>query len=77
MSDTILAYLISLGIIGAGVVWIVAGTISTTSALCIAVGVTTIAVGWISFMIEFRNRTRYLHPHQIDHRPGRPRLAMR
>src|SRR6516164_3806108 len=32
MSDTILAYLISLGIIGAGVVWIVAGTISTTSA---------------------------------------------
>jgi hypothetical protein len=58
MSDTILAHLISLGIIGASVVWIVAGTIWTTSALCIAVGVTTIAVGWISFMIEFRNRTR-------------------
>jgi len=58
VSDTILAYLISLGMIGAGVVWIVAGTISTTSALCIAVGVTTIAVGWISFMIEVRNRTR-------------------
>ena len=58
MSDKILAYLISLGIIGAGVVWIVAGTISTISALCIAVGVTTIAVGWISFMIEVRNRTR-------------------
>ena len=58
MSDKILAYLLSLGIIGAGVVWIVAGTISTTSALCIAVGVTTIAVGWISFMIEVRNRTR-------------------
>jgi hypothetical protein len=57
MSDTILAYLISLGIIGAGVIWIVAGTISTTSALCIAMGVVTIAVGWISFMVEFRNRT--------------------
>ena len=58
MSDTTLGYLVSLGIIGAGVVWIVAGTIWTTSALCIAVGVTTIAVGWISFVIEFRNRTR-------------------
>jgi hypothetical protein len=57
MSDTLLAYLISLGIIGAGVIWIVAGTISTTSALCIAMGVVTIAVGWISFMVEFRNRT--------------------
>jgi hypothetical protein len=56
-SDTLLAYLISLGIIGAGVIWIVAGTISTTSALCIAMGVVTIAVGWISFMVEFRNRT--------------------
>ena len=57
MSDTILSYLISLGIIGAGVGWIVAGTISTTSALCIAMGVVTIAVGWISFMVEFRDRT--------------------
>jgi hypothetical protein len=56
MSDTILSYLISLGIIGAGVVWIIAGTISTASALCIALGVLTIAVGWISFMVEFRNR---------------------
>jgi len=58
MGDTMLGYLVSLGIIFAGVLWIVAGTISTTSALCIAVGVTTIAVGWISFMIEVRNRTR-------------------
>jgi uncharacterized membrane protein YphA (DoxX/SURF4 family) len=57
MSDTLLAYLTSLGIIGAGVIWIVAGTISTASALCIAMGVVTIAVGWISFMVEFRNRT--------------------
>jgi hypothetical protein len=58
MSDTILGYLVSLGIIGAGVVWILAGTISTASALCIAIGMVTIAVGWISFMVEFRNRMR-------------------
>jgi hypothetical protein len=57
MSDTILGYLVSLGIIFAGVIWIVAGTISTTSALCIAVGAVTIAVGWVSFTIEFRNNT--------------------
>jgi hypothetical protein len=56
MSDTILAYLVSLGIIGAGVVWIVAGTIWTASALCIAIGMVTVGVGWISFMVEFRNR---------------------
>jgi hypothetical protein len=58
MSDTILGYLVSLGIIFAGVVWIVAGTISTASDLCIAIGMVTIAVGWISFMVEFRNRMR-------------------
>jgi hypothetical protein len=57
MSDTILGYLVSLGIIFAGVIWIVAGTISTTSALCIAMGAVTIAVGWVSFTIEFRNNT--------------------
>jgi len=45
MSDTALGYLVSLGIIFAGVVWIVAGTIYTASALCIAIGVVTIAVG--------------------------------
>ena len=56
MSDTILAYLISLGIIGAGVVWIVAGTIWMASDLCIAIGVVTIAIGWISFMVEFHYR---------------------
>jgi hypothetical protein len=58
MSDTILGYLVSLGIIGAGVVWIIAGTISTASDLCIAIGMVTIAVGWISFMREFRIRMR-------------------
>jgi hypothetical protein len=51
-----LGYLVSLGIIFAGVVWIVAGTISTASDLCIAIGAATIALGWISFMVEFRNR---------------------
>jgi hypothetical protein len=38
MSDTVLVYIISLGIVGAGVGWIVAGTYSTTSELCIAIG---------------------------------------
>jgi hypothetical protein len=37
MSDTILAYLVSLGMIGAGVVWIIAGTIWTASNLYIAI----------------------------------------
>ena len=45
MSDTILGYLVSLGIIGAGVVWTIAGTIYTASDLCIAIGMATIAVG--------------------------------
>ena len=56
MNDRVLAYLVSLGIIGAGVIWIVAGTYSATSELCIAIGLLTIAVGWISFVVEFRNR---------------------
>ena len=56
MNDRVLAYLVSLGIIGAGVIWIVAGTYSAASELCIAIGLLTIAVGWISFMVEFRNK---------------------
>jgi hypothetical protein len=55
MSDTVLAYVVSLAIIGAGVIWIVAGTYSTTSAFCITIGVLTIVVGWISVAVEFRN----------------------
>jgi hypothetical protein len=58
MSNTIPGHLVSLGIIFAGVVWIVAGTIWTASELCIAIGMVTIGVGWISFMVEFRNRMR-------------------
>ena len=52
MIDTVLAYLISLGIIGAGVMWIVAGTNPATSVLCISLGVLTIAVGLISLLGE-------------------------
>jgi hypothetical protein len=52
-----LAYLVSLGIIGAGVIWIVGGMSSPTSALGIGIGVLTIAVGLISFLTELRQRT--------------------
>ena len=62
MSDTMLGYLVSLGIIFAGVLWIVAGTIYTASDLCIAIGMVTVAVGWISFMVEFRNRRHWTAP---------------
>ena len=57
MSDTILAYLVSLGIIGAGAIWIIAGTGPATCVLCIAFGVLCIVVGLISLLIEFRHRT--------------------
>ena len=53
MSNTILAYLVSFGIIGAGVVWIVAGT---NSVLCIAIGVVSIAVGAFSVLNELGRR---------------------
>jgi hypothetical protein len=53
MSDTILAYIISLGKIGAGVGWIVAGT-----GLCIAIGIVSIAVGAISLLNELSNRAQ-------------------
>jgi uncharacterized membrane protein HdeD (DUF308 family) len=57
MNDTILAYLISLVIIGTGVCWIVAGTNSTAPLGWISLGVLTIAVGLISFLTELRHRT--------------------
>jgi hypothetical protein len=56
MIDTVLAYLISLGIIGAGVIWIVAGINPATSILCVTVGVLTLAVGLISLLTELRHR---------------------
>ena len=55
MIDTALAYLISVGIIGIGIVWIVVGTSSATSAIWITIGVPTIAVGLSSFLTELRN----------------------
>jgi hypothetical protein len=55
MSDTALAYLISLGIIGVGVIWIFAGANSATSTIWIAIGILTLAVGSISFLTELRN----------------------
>jgi len=54
MSDTTTAYLVSVGIIGAGAIWIDAGT-----TLCIAIGVPTIVVGLISLLAELRLRCTY------------------
>ncbi len=55
MIDTAQAYLISLGIVGIGVVWILAGANSATSIIWITIGILTIAVGLISFLTELRN----------------------
>ena len=48
MSTT--AYLVSLGIIGAGAIWVNVGT-----TLCIGIGVPTIVVGLISLLAELRD----------------------
>jgi hypothetical protein len=53
MSDTIFAYIVSLGIIGAGVGWMVAGT-----GLCIGIGIVSIVVGAISLLNELSNGAR-------------------
>jgi hypothetical protein len=53
MSDTILAFVISLGLIGAGLGWIVAGS---NSAIFITIGVASIVVGAISVLNELRHR---------------------
>jgi hypothetical protein len=63
MSDTVFAYLISLGIIGAGVVWIIAGSNvwwygCRDPALCIAIGILSIGVGAISLLNEVGNRAQ-------------------
>jgi hypothetical protein len=50
MGDTTTAYLVSVGIIGAGAIWIDART-----TLCIAIGVPTIVVGLISLLAEPRD----------------------
>ena len=52
--NAILAYTISLGIIGAGVGWIVAGM---SSMLFIGIGIASIVVGVASLLNEVRYRT--------------------
>jgi hypothetical protein len=54
MIDTLLGYLVSLGIIGAGVGWIVVGRSST---LCVGIGIASIPVGATSLLNELRYRT--------------------
>ena len=51
MINTFLAYLISFGIIAAGVAWIVVGM---SSLLFIAIGVASIGVGVASLLHELR-----------------------
>lgn len=55
MIDTVLAYVISLGIIGAGIGWIAVGMGST---LCIAIGIASMIVGVASLLNELRYSTR-------------------
>lgn len=55
MIGTLLAYLISLGIIAVGVGWIVVG--GTNSTLCVGIGIAAIAVGVASLLNELRYRT--------------------
>ena len=55
MVDALLAFLISLGIVIAGVSWIVVGI---SSPLCIGIGIASIAVGAISFFNELRLRAK-------------------
>jgi hypothetical protein len=55
MSDRMLAYLVSVGIVMAGALWIVASGHSAASALYIAIGIPTIVVGLVSLFAEWRN----------------------
>jgi hypothetical protein len=56
MLDTILIYLISLGIIGSGVGFTLAGVNSATSAFWIVIGISLIAVGTIKVLNELYKR---------------------
>ena len=56
MIDTILAYLISFGIIGTGVGWIVVSKNSAAAALWIGIGIAAIVVGTLSVVNELRHR---------------------
>ena len=53
-----LAYFISLGMIGMGVIWIVVSASSANSVFWIVIGVLTIVVGLASFLTELRNGAR-------------------
>jgi hypothetical protein len=55
MFNTILACLISIGMIGGGIGWIVA---DITSIICIGIGVASIGVGVSSLSNELLNRAR-------------------
>jgi hypothetical protein len=57
MNNRILPYLISLGLIGTGVVWMLASTNAADAAIWITIGGLTIAVGAISLFGAFRNGT--------------------
>ena len=56
--DNILEYLVSLGIVGVGIVWIIVATKAGSALFSawIALGFLTIAVGLISLLAETRNR---------------------
>jgi hypothetical protein len=54
MIDTLLAYVISLGIVGAGAGWIAVGMHST---LCLAIGVVSVFVGVGSLLNEAQHGT--------------------
>jgi hypothetical protein len=56
--NNILEYLVSLGIVGVGIVWTVATTKagSALSPAWIALGIPTIVVGLISLLAETRKR---------------------
>jgi hypothetical protein len=56
MIDTALAYLISCGMVIAGVAWIVEGMRAGGSVFFVAVGVSAIATGVASFVSELENK---------------------
>ena len=55
MSDRMLAYLVSIVIIMAGAIWIVASEHSAASALYLAIGIPTLVVGFVRLFSEWRN----------------------
>jgi phosphate starvation-inducible membrane PsiE len=58
MYDKALGYLISLGILCVGLMWIVVARDSATSAIWLTIGVLTLAVGLFSFITLLRRRSQ-------------------